>query len=387
MNFVEIDAFARAAAERIDQAHDEGQGEDEQARLALAELSREGWLALTVPAAFGGTVHPGVSAQRVSVRALCDARRAFAYASGMLDVMFVEQGLGSFPIALGAARTEPAPWMREVFEGVIAGTTISAFALTETGAGSDLAGVATRATGDASSGWVLEGEKTFISNAGIAGFYTVLARTSGEPGDREGLSMFYVPADAEGLSVERFEVMAPHPIGTVRFAGVRLQPDGCLGGVGAGMEIALGTLATFRTSVASAALGFSRRAMDESLAHLDSRHQFGRPLSAFQGLRFDLAEMDVRLRAGELLTQEAAELVDLEVESGTEVARAKLYATENASWICDRAVQHLGGLGVRRGQIVERLYREVRALRIYEGTSEVQKLLLAKAALQRHRDA
>lgn len=382
MNLSELEALARTAAERIEAI----EGEDEQAQTALKALAEGGWLRWTVPAAWGGAAHAGVSAEHIGVRALCDARKTFAYASGMLDVMFVEQGLGSYPIALGAAQGKRAPWMEAVFQGVLSGTTISAFALTETGAGSDLTAVATRAEGNADQGWVLNGEKTFISNAGIAGFYTVLARTQGQPGDRDGLSMFYVPAEAEGVSVERFAVMAPHPIGTVRFEDVQLAPDTCLGAPGQGMQIALGTLATFRTSVAAAALGFSRRAFDESVRHLEQRVQFGRPLSAFQGLRFDLAEMDVRLRAGELLMQEAAELVDLEVDSGTEVARAKYYATENASWICDRAVQHLGGLGVKRGQIVERLYREVRALRIYEGTSEVQKLLLGKAALERFRE-
>ncbi len=201
--------------------------------------------------------------------------------------------------------------------------------------------------------------------------------------------MFYVPADSLGLSVERFEVMAPHPIGSLELSDVKLPGEYLLGEEGAGMALALANLAQFRTSVAAAACGFSRRALHESITHLDRRQQFGRPLSSFQGLRFDLAEMDVRLRAGQLLVQEAARLVDGEtpedLEATSAVARAKLYATESASWICDRAVQHLGGLGVRRGQIVERLFREVRALRIYEGTSEVQKLILGKQAIARHR--
>jgi acyl-CoA dehydrogenase len=175
--------------------------------------------------------------------------------------------------------------------------------------------------------------------------------------------------------------MAPHPIGELRLTDVQLDDGQRLGDEGGGLELALGVLARFRTSVAAAANGFGRRALAESVAHLKSRRQFGKPLSAFQGLRFDLAEMDARLRAAELLVDEAAAAVDANVDSTAAVARAKLIATETASWVCDRAVQHLGGLGVKRGEVVERLYREVRALRIYEGTSEVQKLILAKEVL------
>jgi acyl-CoA dehydrogenase len=206
----------------------------------------------------------------------------------------------------------------------------------------------------------------------------VLARTSGDIGDGEGLSMFYVPADREGIEVRPFEVMAPHPIGDVEFKGVQVFPGEVLGKEGDGLALALGTLQRFRTSVAAAANGFARRALDEAIQRLSMREQFGRSLSAFQGLRFEVAEMDTRLRAAELLVVEAADAVDNGAQAIQEVARAKLYATENASWVCDRAIQHFGGLGVKRGETVERLYREVRALRIYEGTSEIQKLILAK---------
>jgi acyl-CoA dehydrogenase len=267
---------------------------------------------------------------------------------------------------------------------VAAGEHVAAFAVTETDAGSDLSGVSLSATRTA-SGWRLKGSKTLITNAGLADGYTVLARSSGEPGERGGLSMFYVSSEAPGLSVERFEVMAPHPIGDVHFADVEVDEDCLLGEEGAGMDLALGNLARFRTSVAAAANGFAERALAESVTHLEGRKQFGRPLSSFQGLRFDLAEMDVRLAAAELLVREAALSVDTEGDATQDVARAKLFATETAGWICDRAVQHLGGLGVRRGQVVERLFREVRALRIYEGTSEIQKLILAKELLRRHR--
>ncbi|HPF14064.1 MAG: acyl-CoA dehydrogenase [Planctomycetes bacterium] len=369
-------AFAHNAAHRVEQEV----GEDAQARCALALVAEAGLLTHTVPARWGGASHPGVDESAVSVRILCSLRNVLSFASGMLDVMFVEQGLGSYPLALGGQ----GEWVREVLAEVMRGERVAAFALTETGAGSDLSAVATHAQHDA-DGWRLSGSKTFITNAGIADFYTVLARTSGQPGEREGLSMFFVPADQGGLQVERFEVMAPHPIGTLTFEDVRVEPQWLLGTLGGGLELALATLGRFRTSVAAAANGFSRRALHESMAHLERRQQFGRPLSSFQGLRFDLAEMDARLAAGELLVREAAEAIDQGMEASTEVARAKWWCTENASWICDRAVQHLGGLGVQRGQVVERLYREVRALRIYEGTSEVQKLILAKNALERHR--
>lgn len=371
-------AFALDAAPKVDQAGDE----DAQARRALALLAQDGWLEWTVPARDGGRDAGSLcSSEQVSVRALCAIRAGLAYGSGMLDVMFVEQGLGSFPVALGGS-----PSLRKrVLPMVASGEHIAAFALTEDGAGSDLTAVALRATPEGAS-WRLHGSKTFISNAGLAHGYTLVARTAGEVGDRDGLSMFYVPADARGLSVHRFEVMAPHPIGELHLDDVELGADNLLGEAGKGMDLALGNLARFRSSVAAAANGFAERALIESVQRLESRQQFGRPLSSFQGLRFDLAEMDVRLAASEQLVAQAAQAVDDEQDATAAVARAKLFATEAAGWICDRAVQHFGGLGVRRGQIVERLYREVRALRIYEGTSEVQKLILAKEVLRRCRE-
>lgn len=357
-------------------------GEDAQALAALRALSEapEQWLRFAVPARDGGHDRGAACApDTVDVVALCAIRAGLAYGSGMLDVMFVEQGLGSFPVARGGS----AELRAQVLPAVASGAHVAAFAVTEDGAGSDLSSVALAATPEG-DGWRLDGAKTYISNAGLAAGYTVVARTSGAPGDRDGLSMFYVPGDAPGLRVERFEVMAPHPIGEVHFDGVRVAGGQLLGELGQGMDLALSNLARFRTSVAAAANGFAQRALAESATRLQGRQQFGRPLSSFQGLRFDLAEMDVRLAAAELLVEAAAQAVNAGGEATSEVARAKLYATETAAYVCDRAVQHFGGLGVRRGQTVERLYREVRALRIYEGTSEVQKLILAKEVLRRH---
>jgi acyl-CoA dehydrogenase len=356
----------------------EGLDEAEAARQALATVAAAGLVAFTVPERDGGARTGDFSTNdSVSVRLLSALRDELAYHSGMLDVMLVMQGLGSYPVALGGSERLRG----DVLPGVASGEQIAAFALTEPNAGSSLTDVETHAerVGD---GWRLSGHKTFISNCGIAHFYTVLARTSGEKGKSGGLSMFFVPADMFGVECEPFEVMAPHPIGDVHFNDCELPGEFLLGEEGQGLGIALGTLGRFRTSVAAAANGFARRALDESLARLSSRVQFGKPLSANQALRFELADMDAKLRGAQLLVDEAAILVDTDGDSALAVARAKLVATESAGWICDRAVQHFGGLGVKRGVMVERLFRDVRALRIYEGSSEIQKLIISKALLE-----
>lgn len=371
------DRFGRLATPRVDALEDD---ENAAAGRALELLAEEGLTAFVVPETFGGAGTQGLCPpDAVSVRAVGALRRTLAYHSGMLDYVLVMQGLGSYTLALAGSEEQ-----REHLRFAVAGKQVAAFALTEPEAGSDLSGLATRAE-RTDGGWRLRGVKTYISNAGLADFFTVLARTSGEPGEREGLSMFLVTRDARGLETVPFQVMAPHPIGEVHFHDAALPADALVGEEGQGLELALAVLGRFRTSVAAAAVGFARRALDESVAHLSTRKQFGKPLSAFQGLRFDLAEMDTRLRAAELLVDEAAAAVDAGETATAEVARAKLFATETASWICDRAVQHLGGRGVRRGELVERLFREVRALRIYEGTSEVQKLILAKELLAKGR--
>ncbi len=355
----------------------EGLGEVAAARAALRALADAGLTRWMVPQRDGGADARGLCpSDQVSARAVCVLRDELAWHSGMLDVMLVMQGLSAYPVARGGS-----PMVRaDVLPALASGERIGAFALTEPGAGSSVDDVATRAERDGEF-WRITGEKTFISNAGIADHYSVLARTSGEPGSRGGLTMFSVPWNAGGVTTERFEVIGPHPIGDVRFERTRVKDDRRLGDIGDGQQIALATLGRFRTSVAACANGLARRALDETKARLGSRHQFGRALATFQALRFDVAEMDVRLRAAQLLTDEAARAVDSGAPATAEVARAKLFATESAGWICDRAVQLHGGLGVKRGSVVERLYRDVRALRIYEGTSEIQKLVLAREVL------
>lgn len=358
-----------------------GLDETAAARKALALVSESGATAWTVPERWGGAASDGLCApDEVSCRAMCALRAPLAYHSAMLDVMLVMQGLGSYSLARAG---QPAVCER-VLPRVAAGELVAGFGLTEPEAGSDLGMVSTRAEKHGSR-WRIRGAKTFISNAGVADLYTLLARTSGEPGDggKGSLTMFLVRGDAKGLTTRRFEVTSPHPIGDVVLEDVEVPDEERIGAVGGGLEVALGTLGRFRTSVAAAANGFARRALDESLVRTSTRQQFGKPLSAFQGLAFDLAEMDTRLRAAELLVEEAANAVDGGQRALEEVARAKLFATENASWVCDRAVQHFGGLGVVRGSIVEQLWRDVRALRIYEGTSEIQKLILSRALVAR----
>ncbi len=363
----EADQVGRALARRL-----EDLAEDAAARSALDAVCAAGLTAWLVPRSHGGADASALAGgEPISVQAVCALREALAYHSGLLDVMFVMQGLGSF--ALSSSDNERLK--QDLLPQVMDGRAVAAVALTEPEAGSDLGGVETRAERRGSQ-WRLSGHKTFISNAPLADFFTVLARTADSP--REAMTMFLVPARQTGVKVERFEVSAPHPIGEVRFEAVELSDAHRLGPVGAGLEQAFGVLGRFRTSVAAAACGMARRALDASLEHLKSRRQFGKPLIANQALRFDVAEMDARLRCAQLLVEEAARLLDQGQRAGREVARAKLVGTETAWWICDRAVQHFGGLGVRKGNVAERLAREVRALRIYEGTSEIQKLILAR---------
>lgn len=361
-----------AAAREFGDAHLRAGSADEsdpagRTRRLVIDLGAAGLLEAAVPPPLGC----------MDVRSLVAVRETLAYFSALADTAFAMQGLGSHAVALAGSEVQRMRWLRAAARGHV----ICAFAVTEPEAGSDLGSVRTEAVNDGAL-WRLTGVKTFISNAGIAGLYTVLARSSPAPGHK-GLSMFLVDADAPGLGVKPLEPMAPHPLGEVHFEGT---PALMLGEPGAGFALALQILDTFRCSVGAAACGLAARALDEALRFTQARRQFGRPLSDFQATRLALADMHVELQAARLLVRQAAWRRDTgAARAGREASAAKLYATEAAQRIVDRAVQLHGGAGVLRGSTVERLYREVRALRIYEGTSEIQKLVIARELLKENR--
>jgi acyl-CoA dehydrogenase len=342
-------------------------------RARVRALGDAGWLRYCVPAAHGGAF------AALDSRALCIARETLAYHDGLADFAFGMQGLGSGAITLAGSEAQKARWL----PAVGAGTAIAAFALSEPDAGSDVAAMTMRAARDGSD-WMLDGCKTWISNGGIADFYCVFARTGGVAGTR-GISAFVVPADAPGLTVgPRIEVIAPHPLARLDFAGCRVAADALLGTEGEGFKLAMRTLDIFRASVAAAALGFARRALDEALGRSRERRMFGAALADLQLTQAKLAEMATAIDASALLTFRAAWLRDVKGARTTkEAAMAKMTSTESAQQAIDAAVQIFGGLGVTRGQVVERLYREIRALRIYEGATEVQKLVVARELLRR----
>ncbi|NUN49869.1 MAG: acyl-CoA dehydrogenase family protein [Candidatus Brocadiae bacterium] len=311
-----------------------------------------------------------------AIRACALIRHRLARESALADCMFAMQGLGAIPILLAGTEAQKAQWLPRIADGEITG-----FALTEEEAGSDPSGMQLAAV-QAGAGWRLTGEKTFISNAGILDVFSVFARTA--PGDRDAFTAFLVGGKAKGLSSRAIEVMSPHPIGRLTFDGVEVSDADRLGPVGGGLKVALGTLDRFRATVGAAACGMARRALDESLGRTRSRVQFGKPLEAFQAIQFLLADMATELAAAELLVARAA----WEIDSGAPdakmtVAMSKRFATDHAHAIIDRAVQIHGGSGVVRGAMVERLYRDVRALRIYEGTSEIQRLVIARELTRR----
>jgi len=339
-------------------------------RLVRA-LGEAGWLRACVPAAYGG------SRETLDVRSLCLAREILARHSGLADFAFAMQGLSSAPVSLfgGAAQK------RSVLPAIAAGKAIGAFALSEPDAGSDVGAIATTATRER-DGWRLDGVKTWISNAGLADRYVVFARTGEAPGTK-GLSAFIVDADARGLDItHRIDVIAPHPLGTITLNGCHVAADRMLGAPGEGFKIAMATLDVFRSTVGAAALGFARRAFDEAVARSRERRAFGRALSEFQLTQAKLADMAVAIDASALLVYRAAWTRDVQGSRVTrEASIAKLFATESAQQVIDAAVQVFGGLGVVRGTTVERLYRDIRALRIYEGTSEVLRLVVASNIL------
>ena len=338
-------------------------GDDRDAtRAAALALGEAGLLELCVPGADG----------TLDVRALTLVREALGQVDGLLDTAFAMQGLGSLPITLAGGAHQRDRYL----PGIVDGTRLGAFALTEPDAGSDVASMACRATRDGDE-WVLDGVKSFISNAGIAGQYVVFANADPAAG-RRGITAFVVEPDDAGLSVEPQEVIAPHPIGTLRFDGCRIPGKRLLGDVGGGFKLAMRTLDAFRNTVGGAALGMGRRALDEALAWATTRTQFGKPLVEHQQIAAYLADSATELDAARMLVFRGAHARDTrDGRVSVEVAMGKLYATEAAQRIIDRAVQIHGGRGVLRGMAVERLYREIRALRIYEGTSEIQRVVIA----------
>jgi acyl-CoA dehydrogenase len=350
---------------------------DAACRALVAELSEAGFVRCAVPA--------GVDADAgFDVRAITLTRELLAWHDGLADFAFAMQGLGSGAIALAGSAELKARYL----PAVAAGRSIAAFALSEPDAGSDVAALscsARRQGGD----YLLDGTKTWISNGGIADFYCVFARTeAGEPRadgsmSASGITAFVVDADAPGLSVsERIDVIAPHPLATLRFADCRVPAARRIGAEGDGFRIAMRTLDVFRTSVAGAALGFAQRALDEALHHVATRRMFGRQLADFQLTQAALAQMATEIDAARLLTYRAAWRRDTGSKVTLPAAMAKMAATESAQRVIDRAVQLFGGRGVTEGEIVERLYREIRALRIYEGATEVQQLIIGRELLK-----
>jgi acyl-CoA dehydrogenase len=346
---------------------------DGSCRRLVRELGRAGWLKATVPASYGG-LHPGFD-----VRTLCLAREILAREEGLADFAFAMQGLGTGSVTLfGSDELK-----RRILPRVAAGEAIAAFALSEPEAGSDVAAMTTAAVSDGAAHVRLDGTKTWISNGGIADHYVVFARSGEEPGAC-GLSAFLVEADSPGLTIaERIDVIAPHPLATLRFDGCRVPLMQRIGGPGEGFKVAMATLDVFRSTVGAAALGFARRALDEAVAHAGSRKLFGAPLGDLQMTQASLADMATEIDAAALLVYRAAWTKDGGAQRITrEAAMAKMFATESAQRVIDRAVQIFGGLGVTRGVKVEELYREIRALRIYEGATEVQKVVIARDLLK-----
>lgn len=334
-------------------------------------LGAAGIVRNAVPAAHGGV------SEALDVRSLCLIREHLAYRSGLADFVFAMQGLGSGAISLFGTPEQAQIWLPGTGDGALC----AAFALTEPEAGSDVAAIATTATQDGDD-YVISGEKTFISNGGIADYYVVFVRT-GEAGGARGLSAIIVPAATPGLVVaERIETIAPHPLARLRFENCRVPVGNRIGEAGAGFRIAMATLDVFRSTVGAAALGFARRALDEATRRARGRKLFGAPLADLPGVQTQLADMAVDIDAAALLIYRAAWTKDMGAARVTrEAAMAKLYATEAAQKAIDAAVQVFGGLGVTKGSVPEALYREIRALRIYEGASEVQKLVIARAHL------
>jgi acyl-CoA dehydrogenase len=355
---------ATATSDLIDHADIDGS-----CRRLVGALGKAGLLAPTVVAGSGA---------RFDVRALCIARETLAYHDGLADFAFAMQGLGCGPVSLFGSEEQRERWLTPV----AAGKKIAAFALTEPEAGSDVASIGTTARADGAAHVRLNGEKTFISNGGIADHYVVFARTDEAPGTR-GLSAFMVEADTQGFAIaERIETSAPHPLARIMFTNCRVPVANRIGGAGEGFKIAMATLDVFRSTVGAAALGFARRALDDAVAHVRRRKMLGGVLADLQMTQAAIADMVADVDAAALMVYRAAWTKDSGAKRITrEAALAKMVATEAAQRVVDRALQLHGGAGVVRGSKIEALYRDVRALRIYEGSTEIQKVIIARATL------
>jgi acyl-CoA dehydrogenase len=339
---------------------------DAACRSHVAKLGASGWLKYT-----------GASdGEKLDVRTLCLIRETIAQYDGLAEFSFAMQGLG-----MGAVTLFGTPEQKKWLSRTRSGEAIAGFAITEPEAGSDAAATKMTAT-RVQGGFVLNGEKTYISNGGIADVYVVFARTGEAPGAK-GLSAFLVPADSKGLTVaERIDVMAPHPLALLRFDAVEVPETALIGKPGDGFKIAMSVLDVFRSTVGAAALGFARRALDETLARVKARKVGGAPLAELQMVQGHIADMALDIDASALLVYRAAWTKDMGQPRITrEASMAKLNATEAAQRVIDLAVQLHGGDGVRHGSVVEHLYREIRALRIYEGASDVQRVIIARAVL------
>ncbi len=361
MRAAELEAWAESALASVSHADVDGTCRD-----LVARLGETGFLQAT--ASEEGTL---------DVRTLCLSREILARHDGLADFAFAMQGLGTGAISLFGTEAQKAAWLPLTRSG----KAIAAFALTEPQSGSDVANSTMTAMRDGDH-FVLNGEKTWISNGGIADVYTVFART-GEAAGAKGLSAFVVPADTPGLSVvERLETIAPHPLATLKFEECRIPVDALIGEAGRGFAIAMSVLDVFRSTVAAAALGFARRALDEAVARVQAREVQGAPLFELQMVQGHIADMALDVDAAALLVYRAAWAKDSGAPRVTrEAAMAKLFATDHAQQVIDTAVQLFGGDGVKSGEVVERLYREIRALRIYEGASDVQRVVIARQTL------
>lgn len=344
---------------------------DQTCRQLVRKLGDANWLRYAVAG-----IEFGATSENIDTRAICLIRETLARHNGLADFAFAMQGLGSGAISLFGSESQRAAYL----PSVAAGRAIAAFALSEPNAGSDVAAMQCEAK-LVGEHYELNGEKTWISNGGIADFYVIFARTGEQPGSR-GISAFIVDADNPGLHIaERIQVIAPHPLAKLKLTHCRVHASQRIGAAGQGFKVAMATLDVFRTSVAAAALGFARRALDEALQHAKQRTMFGKTLADFQLTQAKLAQMATNIDSSALLTYRAAWQRDQGQRVTKEAAMAKMTATETAQQVIDAAVQLFGGLGVMSEMPVERLYREIRALRIYEGATEVQQLIIARELL------